>query len=44
MTVFAYQPHQLDERLPSGARVFSRFSDLHDEFRRAGVLAAAPCS
>jgi len=39
MTVFVYQPHEVDERLPQGARIFSHFDELHDEFRRAGLTS-----
>jgi HAD superfamily hydrolase (TIGR01509 family) len=39
MTVFAYQPHEIDVRIPADARIFSRFDELQDEFRRAGLSA-----
>ena len=39
MTVFAYQPHAVDERIPRSARIFSHFAELHDEFRSAGLAA-----
>lgn len=38
MTVFAYQPHSVDSRLPPQARVFNHFDQLGDEFRNAGLL------
>ena len=39
MTVFAYQPHEVDERIPRGARIFSHFDELQDEFSRAGLTS-----
>jgi HAD superfamily hydrolase (TIGR01509 family) len=38
MTVFAYQPQQLDSRLPPQARVFTDFEELGAEFRAAGLM------
>jgi HAD superfamily hydrolase (TIGR01509 family) len=38
MTVFAYQPHGLDARLPPQARVFTHFEELGEEFRNAGLM------
>ncbi len=37
MTVFAFQPHGLDARLPPQATIFTDFADLHHRFRRAGM-------
>lgn len=39
MTVFAFQPHGVDARLPPEATIFTDFADLHHRFRRAGVAA-----
>ena len=38
MTVFAYQPHEVDARIPEAARVFTHFNELHGEFQRAGLI------
>ena len=32
MTVFAYQPHAVDARLPPGVHVFAHFEELHRRF------------
>jgi HAD superfamily hydrolase (TIGR01509 family) len=39
MTVFAYQPHEVDDRIPPGTKIFAHFDELHDEFRRAGLTS-----
>ncbi len=38
MTVFAYQPHAVDARIPPGVRIFSHFDQLHDRFRESGMV------
>lgn len=37
MAVFAYQPHTVDARLPSGVQIFSHFDELHNRFRESGM-------
>ena len=39
MTVFAYQPHEVDARIPKAVRVFAHFDELHDVFQHAGLIA-----
>ena len=39
MTVFAYQPHAVDEQLPRGVQVFAHFADLQARLREAGLSA-----